>query len=209
MNITPNQIITLADIKSNPELWIQKFSIILFTDKDSKVWWTKEYKFLPHYERYNEAVKWIRDNKFPEYDCRIVKNENNEIEIVTKNYFGTIISHEQIINNLITRKIKSRIIKEINNLSFTIPDPTERIKYVKDLKSALKFTTYQEFYNFPYGYLYQEHLSALKQAEINKNKLTETDLEKVSYDFARPDLAILWRKQLYFITRFQYINNYD
>jgi hypothetical protein len=55
----------------------------------------------------------------------------------------------------------------------------------------MTFKTYQEFKDSPYSYIYEEQLEDLKSAEIKKGKLKEKDLQKQSYDFARPDLAIL------------------
>ncbi|WNE40731.1 MAG: hypothetical protein mread185_000188 [Mycoplasmataceae bacterium] len=204
-NIEPQPFITLADIQVNPEHWNQKISIIRFVDKNGKSYWNKDYNFIPHWKRYNEAVKWIKSTEFPEYDCKIVWNDNNGIEIVTQNYFGTIIVHEQDITWII-RKIQQKIIREINNkLNFNNEDD---LLIKKDLEEVMTFKTYQEFKDSPYSYLYEEHLAELKSAENKKGKLTDKDLEKQSYDFARPDLAILWRKQLYFITHWKYIDNY-
>jgi hypothetical protein len=61
----------------------------------------------------------------------------------------------------------------------------------KDLEEVMSFKTYQQFKDSPYAYLYEEHLAELKSAENTKGKLSGKDLEKQSYDFARPDLAIL------------------
>ena len=35
-NLQPNLLIKPEDIRNNPELWIQKFSLILFTDQNGK-----------------------------------------------------------------------------------------------------------------------------------------------------------------------------
>jgi len=204
-NINPNPILTLDDIKTNSEHWIQKFSIIEFKDKKGRVYWTKDYNFIPHWKRYKEAKDLIKDTNFPEYDCRVVKNENNVIEIVTQNYFSTIIAHEQDIQWII-RKIQRLIIKEINDKLDLTDEEDLLIK--KELDTVLTFKTYEEFNN-PYSYIYEKELEELKQTEIKKEKLSEKDLEKQAYDLNRTDLAILWKKQLYFITNVNYSNNYS
>jgi len=212
-NITPKPFIELEDIQVNREYWNQKISVISFTDENGKPFWNKHYNFIPHWQRYNKAVKWIKETEFPEYDCRIVKNENNEIEIVTQNYFGTIIAHEQDIQWII-RKIQQEIYHQINGLD---PDDNQEAEVIKDLETILTFKTYQEFTNNTsrngqvlneYNYLYEDLLEQLKSAEIKKEKLKDKDLNKEAYDFARPDLAILWRKQLYFVDTWKYIDNW-
>lgn len=213
-NITPKPFIQLEDIQTHPEHWIQKFSIIEFKDKKGRVYWTKDYNFIPHWKRYKEAKNWIKETNFPEYDCRIVKNENNVIEIITQNYFGTVIAHEQTIT-WILRKIHQKIIKEINDkLDF---NNEEDLLIKKDLEIILTFTTYEQFFNTynneqklsEYNYIYEKELEELKPTEIKKSKLSGKDLEKQAYDLNRTDLAILWKKQLYFITNVKYSDNWN
>lgn len=212
--IEPNPSLKLEDIQTHPEHWIQKFSIIEFKDKKGRVYWTKDYNFIPHWKRYKEAKDWIKETNFPEYDCRIVKNENNVIEIVTQNYFGTVIAHEQTIT-WILRKIHQKIIKEINDkLDF---NNEEDLLIKKDLEIILTFTTYEQFFNTynneqklsEYNYIYEKELEELKPTEIKKGKLSGKDLEKQAYDLNRTDLAILWKKQLYFITNVKYSDNWN
>jgi len=249
--VEPKPWVELEDIQANSEYWNQKISLIEFKDKNGKIYWNKDYNFIPHWQRYNKAVKWIKETDFPLYNCKIVWNANNEIEIVTQNYFGKVIEAEQAIEQII-RKIKRKIIKEINqpvlNAEKAIEIPEELAiayqkqkgeiplgpwetkeglaQYIKeleaelpeepnvdelikqDLETLLTFKTYEEFSNSPYSYIYEQELEELKSTEIKKGKLSEKDLEKQSYDFARPDLAILWRKQLYFIDGWKYIDNY-
>ena len=112
----PNLVITDEDIEVNPELWIQKVSVIIFNDKNGKNYWNKGYKFIPHYQRYNEAVKWVKNTEFHEYSCRIVKNESNVIEVITQNLFGD----QRVLDDKkreLLGKIRVKIHNEINNFS--------------------------------------------------------------------------------------------
>ncbi|CAI2190366.1 16807_t:CDS:2, partial [Funneliformis geosporum] len=63
---------------------------------------SENYTNIPHYQRYNQAMKFLKETEFEEYNCKIVKNENNEIEIVTKNAFGGEIrkSDEELLEEL-------------------------------------------------------------------------------------------------------------
>jgi len=203
--IEPKPFVELEDIQVNPEYWTQKINLIEFKDKKGKNYWTKDGNFIPKWKRYKEAKDWIKNTEFPEYDCNVVWNANDGIEIVTQNYFGTIVAHEQSITWII-RKIQRLIIKEINDKLDLNKEEDQLIK--KDLESLLAFKTYEEFKNSPYSYLYEEHLEELKSAEKKKGKLSGKDLEKQAYDLNRSVLAILWRKQLYFIDSWKYIDNY-
>ncbi|CAG8752082.1 1176_t:CDS:2, partial [Racocetra fulgida] len=51
-----------------------------------------------------------------------------------------------------------------------------------------------------------DYLEELKAA-VKKFELSEEENQTFNYDFTRPDLVIIWRKELYFITSFTYINN--
>ncbi|CFW92987.1 protein of unknown function [endosymbiont DhMRE of Dentiscutata heterogama] len=196
--IQPNLVITDEDVEVNPELWIQKINVILFNDTSGKNYWNRNYIFIPHHKRYNEAVKWIKDTKFHEYSCRIVKNTDNEIQVVTQNMFGDRRVLDDKEREILV-KIRKRIYQEINN--------TSENSYQKELEKGLKLTTYEEFYYFPYSGLFTEELAELKK--IEERKKSNAGKNYFSYDFARPDLAILWRKQLYFVTQHFYTNNYQ
>ncbi|CAG8437618.1 6969_t:CDS:2 [Ambispora leptoticha] len=88
---------------------------------------------------------------FPEYNCRIVMNANNEIEI------------------------------ELNI--------SDEPKYQEELIKFFRCKTYEDYSKLlSMNILFNEELEELKQIEIVKGKLTETG---VSYDFDRPDLAII------------------
>lgn len=117
---TPNLIIRPEDIRANPELWIQKISVILFNDPTGKNYWNRNYAKIPHYQRYNEAMKWLKETEFEEYNCRIIKNENNEIELVTKNAFGKPAEIHWKQQDII-RKIKKKVREEINNAETRSP----------------------------------------------------------------------------------------
>lgn len=283
MNIGANLIIRPEDIRANPELWIQKINVILFNDQNGKPWWTKEYKFLPNHERYNRAVKWIRDTEFAEYNCRIVQNENNEIEIITRNYFGKIASLEQEEKETL-RKIKRKLgkiirefkeerqtdwqkwkninpnfsekmVKEWKQEGFTYQQAKEWIDigfngndasfcaWLRDIKklSSEQVLNYgsleelreefgleieeeeewspeeikelgkskkaEEFLESEFRGIYEEEAEKLERLEEEKENLGENE-QGISYDLMRPDLAILWRKQLYFVVNARYIDNW-
>jgi len=156
------------------------------------------------------VVRWIRETEFPEYACRIITNSNNEIEIITRNFFGKVAELENEENE-IKRKIKKKIREEINNpniefdLGYDESIEEQITEYKQDLKQALQFTKYEEFAEMDNSHLIGEELE--KWQEISREKENNTE-SAVSYDLGRPDLAILWRKQLYFISSFDYINNY-
>jgi hypothetical protein len=57
-------------------------------------------------------MKFLKDTEFPEYNCRIIRNENNEIEIITRNYFDKASSLEYKKAELL-RKIKKKLGEEI------------------------------------------------------------------------------------------------
>ena len=61
-------------------------------------------------------MRFLKETEFEEYNCRIVKNENNEIEIITKNAFGKPAAiHWQ--QQEIIRKIKQKLGEVIRNSS--------------------------------------------------------------------------------------------
>lgn len=141
VSIQPNLVITREDIETNSELWIQKISVILFNDVNGKNYWNKNYTFIPHYQRYSEAVKWIKDTKFHEYSCRITANLNNEIEIVTQNLFGdrrVLLDKERELLG----KIRVKIYQEINRVNDSF--------YQKELEKGLRLDTniFNPFHNY-------------------------------------------------------------
>ncbi|CAG8574074.1 4822_t:CDS:2, partial [Scutellospora calospora] len=126
----------------------------------------------------------LNETEFAEYDCRIIKNENNEIEIVTRNYFGSIVALEQQ-EQAILRKIRKKIGEEYRHPSIELE--TEQIEpYRRGLENGFKLS--------------REELEEWKGIIVKKGKLSGA--EAVSYDLGRPDLGILWRKQLYFVSSF-------
>jgi hypothetical protein len=199
-NAVPNNTISLEDIETNPELWKQKISVIFFNDKNGKNYWNKNYKVIPHWQRYNEAIKWIKDTEFPEYSCRIVKNVNNEIKIVTQNKFDK----ERLLEDRereIIKKIKQKVIVEINQ--------SNDEDYEQELRKTLLCQDFEDYSKLlSANILFADELEELKRTEIAKGKLTKKDRNDASYDLLRPDLAIIWRKQLYFVKSIEYINNY-
>ena len=226
--IEPNPFIELKDIQVNPEHWTQKISLIEFKDKKGKTYWTKDYPFIPNWKRYKEAKDWIKNTEFPEYDCKVVWNDNDGIEIVTQNYFGGTIAFEQNINRVLG-KIQRKIIKAINELDL---NKEKDLKVGQELEDVLEYTKnrdllediisrgsrhlsvssvlnrkYRKFWN--HRHIYKEELEQLKQTESKKGKLSGKDLEKQAYDLNRTDLAILWRKQLYFVDVWKYNDNYN
>jgi hypothetical protein len=54
--------------------------------------------------------------------------------------------------------------------------------------------------------LFDEELQELKKVE--ERKKTNEWNNSFSYDFAQPDLIILWRKQIYFVQEWLYTDNY-
>ncbi|WNE40374.1 MAG: hypothetical protein GBAus27B_000441 [Mycoplasmataceae bacterium] len=207
---TPNHIKTSVDIRNNPEHWNQKISIIEFKDKKGKPYWTKEFPFLPHWRRWKEATEWIKNTDFPEYNCKVVWNENVSISLYTQNYFGESIALEQKEKDLLG-KIRIKIHREINNpninfdLGMNQDIEQEIAKYQTELREALKLDTYKQLHNFPYSHLFSEELKELKRTSIKKEKASP---EKRVHDLGRSDLAILWKKKLYWITNTTYSNNY-
>ena len=57
-------------------------------------------------------MKWLKETEFPEYNCRIIQNANNEIEIITKNAFGKPASLEYQKEGII-KKIRKKLGEEI------------------------------------------------------------------------------------------------
>src|SRR5439155_5199717 len=55
--------------------------------------------------------------------------------------------------------------------------------------------------------VYGEEAEELERLEREKENVEEGE-QGVSYDLGRPDLAVLWRKQIYFISGFEYVNNW-
>ncbi|CAG8779867.1 33718_t:CDS:2 [Racocetra persica] len=133
--------------------------------------------------RYNQAVKFIRETEFPEYNCRIIHNTNNEIEIITRNYFGKKASLEQQQQGII-RKIKRKLGEIIRELG------EERSEEIKEIKELGRSNNIQSFLESEYRELYEEEAEELERLEREKANLGENE-QGVSYDFARPDLAIL------------------
>jgi len=79
--------------------------------------------------------------------------------------------------------------------------------YRKELKELGKSNNYDDFINSQFNDLYREECDKLSELRHRKNQLGTDQIQK-TYDLGRPDLAILWRKQLYFIIDYQYVNNY-
>ena len=80
-------------------------------------------------------------------------------------------------------------------------------EYRKSLKELGKSNNLEEFLESSYREIYEEEAEELEELEREKGNLSENE-QGISYDLGRPDLAVLWRKQLYFITGFEYINNW-
>jgi hypothetical protein len=57
-------------------------------------------------------MKFLKNTEFPEYPCRIIQNSNNEIELITRNYFGKKASLEYEQNRIL-RKIRKKLGEEI------------------------------------------------------------------------------------------------
>jgi hypothetical protein len=57
-------------------------------------------------------MKFVKNTNFPEYNCRIIQNSNNEIELITRNYFGKKASLEEKQKGIL-RKIKQKLGAEI------------------------------------------------------------------------------------------------
>ena len=57
-------------------------------------------------------MKFLKNTEFPEYPCRIIQNSNNEIELITRNYFGKKASLEEKQKEIL-RKIKKKLGEEI------------------------------------------------------------------------------------------------
>lgn len=79
--------------------------------------------------------------------------------------------------------------------------------YRKELKDLGRSNDYDDFINSIYSGLFADEIVKLEKLRAEKNALGTDQIQK-TYDLGRPDLAILWRKQLYFIIDFQYVNNY-
>jgi hypothetical protein len=111
-------------------------------------------------------------------------------------------------------KIKSKIYEELNNVEkelktgkYSLEERADFKEYKLELGEGLRAKSYDEFSGFSYGdSLFHEDLEELKEVEDKKKR--NANKNYFSFDFARPDLAILWRKQIYFVREWQYINNY-
>ena len=57
-------------------------------------------------------MKFLKNTEFPEYNCRIIQNSNNEIELITRNYFGKKASLEEKQKEIL-RKIRGKLGEEI------------------------------------------------------------------------------------------------
>ena len=164
-NIAPNLIKRWVDIRNNPEHWNQKFSLIEFTDQNGKSYWTKQYNFIPHWKRYKEAKDWIKNTNFPEYNCKIGWNANNEILLVTQNYFGS-----------------QRLEKELEQLKQT--------RFEKREKTYQRNNLLLDF--FFYTGLRMNELINIKHSDYNYRQRTLQILgkgNKVRYIFLPPCLA--------------------
>ena len=82
-------------------------------------------------------------------------------------------------------------------------------KELKDLgkNASMSDEGLNDLVNSKHTHLYYDEVEALRELRTRKNNLGTDQIQK-TYDLGRPDLAILWRKQLYFIIDYQYVNNY-
>jgi hypothetical protein len=134
-----------------------------------------------------------------------VNNANNEIEIVTRNYFGKKVSLEQQQQGII-RKIKKKLGEEIRkpdeellglnceeefieqeDLAKPNKNPEEIRKSLKELG---KSNNLEAFLASAYRELYEEEAEELEKLAREKGNLGEND-QGVSYNLGRPDLVIL------------------
>ncbi len=180
-------------------------SIIEFKDKNNKPYWTKEYTWLPHWKRWKEATTWIQETNFSEYNCKIIWNENNSITLYTQNYFGKLREIEEKEQELLG-KIRKKVRKEYNHPTLEL-ESGQLSDYRERLAESFKFTKHEEFTEWAARDLYEEELEEWKRLIVKKGRLKEED-RGIAYDLARNDIAILWKKKLYWISNFIYINNY-
>ncbi|CAI2196376.1 1192_t:CDS:2, partial [Funneliformis geosporum] len=174
-------------------------------------------------ERYNQAMKFLKETEFEGYNCKIVKNENNEIEIVTKNAFGEIIRissneleidwqkwkkiHPNFNERMVKEDIKKLTSEQVlnygdvgelkqdyeNSLIFNEEEIERSPEKIKKIKELGKSNNPTEFLESDYWEIYEEEAEELERLEEEKENLG-TDQTQISYDLMRPDLAILWRK---------------
>jgi hypothetical protein len=83
----------------------------------------------------------------------------------------------------------------------------EVAEYRKELRELGKSNNPQEFIESEYREIFETEAEELEKLESEKEELGSEQVQ-VSYDLGRPDLAILWRKQLYFISWWDYYNNW-
>ncbi|CAG8698330.1 16305_t:CDS:2 [Racocetra persica] len=143
--------------------------------------------------QYKEAKDWIKETKFPEYNCKIGWNANNEILLVTQNYFGGQRLKQEKEQELLG-KIRKKIHQELNNIDRELKtgerspqyshEERENIKeYQEELKEGLSTKNYEELNEFSFTHLFNEELQQLGNIKEGGNN--------TSYDLSRSDIAIL------------------